>query len=85
MNGVIANVVKKAELLEKTLDSSRSASADLVGLNFKVPLQFRLQFKVYATKGNMTMTELLLQLFESQTGYAADGPKIAGQYNNQEM
>jgi hypothetical protein len=41
-------------------------------------LCWNLTFKVHATKQNMTMTELLLQLFEDRTGYAADGAGIAG-------
>jgi hypothetical protein len=85
MDDVLANVLKGAELLAKTVNPSQCTSADLVGLNFKVPLQFRLQFKVYATKQNMTMTELLLQLFEDRTGYAADGAGIVGRERNKEM
>ncbi len=84
MDDLLANVKKRAELLAKTLDS-QCISSDLVGLNFKVPLQFRLQFKVYATKQNMTMTELLLQLFEDRTGYAADGTGVAGRERKKEM
>jgi hypothetical protein len=38
----------------------------LVSLNFKVPLQVRLQFKIYAARHNMTMTELLLELFDGR-------------------
>ena len=34
-----------------------------VCLNFKVPFPIRQQFKMYAAQRNMTMTELLLQMF----------------------
>ncbi len=34
----------------------------LVCLNFKVPLRIRQQFKQYAARNNITMTELLLKL-----------------------
>jgi len=74
MDDVLANVMKGAELLAETIDPSECTSTDLVGLNFKVPLQFRLQFKIYATKQNMTMTELLLQLFDDRL--RADGAGI---------
>jgi len=39
-----------------------SANECLVSLNFKVPVQIRHQFKVYAASHDLTMTELLLQL-----------------------
>lgn len=76
MNDILANVMKGAELLAETLDSSQFTSTDLVGLNFKVPLQFRLQFKVHATRRNMTMTELLQQLFEDRL--RGDGAGVHG-------
>lgn len=38
----------------------------LVCLNFKVPLQIRNRFKVYAARHNITMTELLLQLLDER-------------------
>lgn len=76
MDDKLANVMKGAESLAVTLDSSQVTSTDLVGLNFKVPLQFRLQFKVHATKRNMTMTELLQQLFEDRL--RADGAGVHG-------
>ena len=71
MESVLANIMKGAEPLAEIPDFSQCTSTDLVGLNFRVPLQLRLQFKVYATKQNMTMTELLLQLFEERL--RADG------------
>jgi hypothetical protein len=37
----------------------------LVCLNFKVPMQVRQQFKIYAAQHDMTMTEMLLQLLDS--------------------
>ena len=36
----------------------------LVCLNFKVPMRVRQQFKMYAARHNITMTELLLRLLE---------------------
>jgi hypothetical protein len=75
MDDVLANGMKGAKILADTLDS-QCTSTYLVGLNFKVPLQFRLQFKVHATKQNMTMTELLLQLFEDRL--RADGAGMHG-------
>lgn len=72
MDDVLANAIDSAELLAER-PKSKSASTDLISLNFKVPPQLRLQFKVYATKQNMTMTELLWQLFEDRL--RADGAK----------
>ncbi len=39
-------------------------AAQLACLNFKVPLRVRQQFKMYAARHNITMTELLLQLLK---------------------
>jgi hypothetical protein len=39
-------------------------TTSLVCLNFKVPLQVRQKLKSYATRQNMTMTELLLHLLD---------------------
>jgi hypothetical protein len=36
----------------------------LVSLSFKVPLDFRLRFKVYATQQGISMNELLRQAFD---------------------
>lgn len=36
----------------------------IVCLNFKVPLRVRQQFKIYAARHNLTMTELLLRLLD---------------------
>jgi hypothetical protein len=47
-------------LAERLLTTTTS----LVCLNFKVPLRVRQQFKIYAARHNMTMTELLLQLLD---------------------
>ena len=44
--------------------SSRAASHALVCLNFKVPLRIRQQFKMYAARHNITMTELLLKILD---------------------
>jgi hypothetical protein len=38
------------------------ATGRLVCLNFKVPMRIRQQFKIYAARHNMTMTDLLLHL-----------------------
>ena len=39
----------------------------LVSLSFKVPLDFRLRFKVYATQQGISMNELLCQAFDRLT------------------
>ncbi|HEY6924934.1 MAG TPA: hypothetical protein VI653_15775 [Steroidobacteraceae bacterium] len=36
----------------------------LVSLSFKVPLDFRLRFKVYATQQGISMNELLCRAFD---------------------
>lgn len=41
------------------------AAGRLVCLNFKVPMRVRQQFKIYAARHDMTMTELLLQLLDN--------------------
>lgn len=61
--------------IENLLPEQPSRTDSLVCLNFKVPLQLRLMFKVYAAQHNMTMTELLLQLFEERLS--------SEQYHNQ--
>jgi hypothetical protein len=57
-----------SENVVEALLTERSQGKDnpLVCLNFKVPLRVRLQFKIYAARHNMTMTELLLQLFDDR-------------------
>ena len=62
MDDARANVVKGSESFSEILENSGCTSTDLVCLNFKVPMRVRLQFKVYAARHNMTMTELLLRL-----------------------
>jgi hypothetical protein len=64
MDDVIANVAKGTESVGEILDYSRCTSTDLVCLNFKVPMRLRQQFKIYAARHNMTMTELLLRLID---------------------
>lgn len=61
----------KDELSENAVEAlltGRQSSArtinSLVCLNFKVPLRVRQQFKIYAVRHNMTMTELLLRLLD---------------------
>jgi hypothetical protein len=45
--------------------TSRTRGVDpLVCLNFKVPLRTRQQFKQYAARHNMSMTDLLLHLLD---------------------
>jgi len=41
-----------------------NANSHLVCLNFKVPLRVRQNFKIYAARNNVSMTELLLRLFD---------------------
>jgi hypothetical protein len=60
----VVNVVKGTEPLGEILDYSRCTSTDLVCLNFKVPMRVRQQFKIYAARHNMTMTDLLLRLLD---------------------
>lgn len=62
MDDVIANVVKGPDSFSEIFKSSGCTSTDLVCLNFKVPMRLRQQFKIYAARHNMTMTELLMQL-----------------------
>jgi hypothetical protein len=50
--------------ISETLSAPPPGAERLVCLNFKVPLQVRHQFKVYAARHNITMTELLLQLLD---------------------
>jgi hypothetical protein len=45
---------------------SCAADTSLVCLNFKVPLRIRQQFKIFAARHNMTMTELLLRLLDDR-------------------
>jgi hypothetical protein len=43
-----------------------STTTPMVCLNFKVPLHIRQQFKAYAARRNMSMTELLLRLLDQE-------------------
>ena len=43
--------------------STSHQHGDLVSLSFKVPLDFRLQFKIYATQNGLSMNELLREAF----------------------
>lgn len=52
-----------------TTTNARNSTAhhqqsDLVSLSFKVPLNFRLQFKIYATQKGISMNELLREAFD---------------------
>ena len=51
----------------------------LVCLNFKVPLRVRQEFKVYAARRNMTMTELLLQLLDDRLTFDAKQSQLPTQ------
>jgi hypothetical protein len=62
MDDVIANVVKGTESFGEVFENAGCTSTDLVCLNFKVPMRLRQQFKIYAARHNMTMTELLMRL-----------------------
>lgn len=55
----------------------------LVCLNFKVPLRVRQQFKIYAARHNMTMTELLLRLLDDRLNLDAQGLKVNPTRNSQ--
>jgi hypothetical protein len=61
MDDVLVNVKDGSMPLAETQIASQRTT-DLVCLNFKVPLRVRQQFKVYAARHNITMTELLMQL-----------------------
>jgi hypothetical protein len=54
--------VKDSHLAERS--QSCYPNTTLVCLNFKVPLRTRQQFKIYAARHNMTMTEMLLRLLD---------------------
>ena len=59
MDDLSGNAKDAADSLAKKLPPF-DTSDTLVCLNFKVPLRVRLEFKIYAARHNMTMTELLL-------------------------
>jgi hypothetical protein len=62
MDDLSENAVEELLLAERP--PSVRTSTSLVCLNFKVPLRVRQQFKIYAARHNMTMTELLLRLLD---------------------
>jgi hypothetical protein len=62
MDELSVNITDGKTLLPER--SPPSAGTPLVCLNFKVPLRIRQQFKIYAAKHNMTMTDLLLRLLD---------------------
>lgn len=47
------------------------AAVRMVCLNFKVPIQVRQRFKIYAAQHDMTMTEMLLHFLDSCLSEAA--------------
>jgi hypothetical protein len=56
--------VEGGKVLSRTTVFQSSPGTTLVCLNFKVPLSVRQQFKIYAARNNMTMTELLMRLLD---------------------
>jgi hypothetical protein len=67
------NVPTNNENAEDSISNPRSGGTPtLVCLNFKVPLRVRQQFKIYAAKRNMTMTELLLRLLDDCLSHQSD-------------
>ncbi len=68
--------VKDSETPLAKRSQSPHANATLVCLNFKVPLRIRTQFKVYAARHNITMTELLLQIVDEYLGTTAIKGKV---------
>jgi hypothetical protein len=44
--------------------STPNRQSDLVSLSFKVPLNFRVRFKLHATQRGISMNELLRQAFD---------------------
>jgi hypothetical protein len=63
MDGWSENVESNEAILTEG-PPPQCTSMPLVCLNFKVPLRVRQQFKIYAARHNLTMTELLLQLLD---------------------
>jgi hypothetical protein len=51
----------------------QSTGNNQVCLNFKVPMRVRQQFKVYAARHDMTMTELLLQMLNDTMAASSTG------------
>ncbi|MEK7254487.1 MAG: hypothetical protein AAB316_07070 [Bacteroidota bacterium] len=44
---------------------SRSADGDPTALNFKVPAEFKREFKTYATQMDISMVQLLMECFQA--------------------
>jgi hypothetical protein len=57
------NTTKVSMAAERSTSISGRRDA-LVSLSFKVPLDFRLRFKVYATQQGISMNELLCRAFD---------------------
>jgi hypothetical protein len=57
----------------------------LVCLNFKVPFEFRRQFKVYAAERGMTMTGLLSMLFDEEQSFVKHRVRAGADMRHQEM
>jgi hypothetical protein len=75
MDDLLGNV-KAGDTFFAERPPSLNTITSLVCLNFKVPMRVRQQFKVYAARHNMTMTELLLRLIDDNLtpGVLAAGP-----------
>jgi hypothetical protein len=63
--------------------SSLNTITSLVCLNFKVPMRVRQQFKVYAARHNMTMTELLLRFLDDSLALDVQGQPNAPLQNKE--
>lgn len=63
----------------------RASDEHLVCLNFKVPFEFRRQFKVYAAERGMKMTELLEALFDEEQGLVKQRVRPGADGQHQEI
>lgn len=52
------------DTLQASRNLSKESSAELVPLNFKVPAEFRRELKIEAADRGMTMTNLLIEMYE---------------------
>jgi len=50
--------------MEKAKSKKKTASDDLRALNFRVPLEFRKEYKTFALEKELSMVELLRVSFE---------------------
>jgi hypothetical protein len=49
---------------EASENLSRNSDHDLTPLNFKVPIEFKREFKTYATQMDISMVDLLTRCFD---------------------